>query len=163
MPGLVVQQRAAGVGRERHRDRLRSVFVSGLSLSPDDRASGRTASRRAARPKSSVAAMVSGIVATGVTWPPTPTARKRDPRLAVPQQCPIDRNAGRESRPVSARAERDLQGRGLAQGPVGGERPVVDTLQRGVVPGTDLQPRVRERSLPTKVISTSVSGRNTRC
>ena len=28
--------------------------------------------RSAASPRSSVAAMVSGIVATGVTWPPTP-------------------------------------------------------------------------------------------
>ena len=66
--------------------------------------------------------MESGIVATGVTWPPTPWARSVDARLAVLEQAEREeRRAWSQAGPAGG--ELDLQRRRLAEGPAGGERP----------------------------------------
>ena len=145
MPDLVIQHRR---GRRREPAARDLVVVLSSSARPCPSSAAivvrSICNRRAARPKSSVAAMVSGIVATGVTWPPTPTARN------VTRGSRSFKQADRQERrprvqPGPARAERDLQCRGIAQGPAGGERLVVQTLQRRRVPRLDLQPRVRQR------------------
>ena len=132
MPRLVVEEHAAGLGGQRDRGRVALRLRLGLVLVADGRGPVELEAD-AARPKSSVAATVSGIVATGVTWPPTPTARNVT-RGSRSRSRPIDRNTGRESSPVRLGAERDLQRRGLAKGPVGGERPVVEAIGAGVFP-----------------------------
>ena len=104
--------------------------------------------RRAASPRSSVAAMVSGIVATGVTWPPTPWARSVT-RGSRSFSRPSDRNDGLESRPVPSRGELDLQGRRLAERPAGGERLGVEAVELGGRTGMHVQAGPR-RSAPNR-------------
>ena len=131
VPDLVIQDGMVLVFDEREADRLALVCRPVVSLSFSSRSIVRsTCNRSADSPKSSVAPMVSGIVATGVTWAPTPTARSVT-RGSRSFSNPIERNTGRESRPVFAGLQQDLQRRRLAEDPVSGECPFVDPLQCG--------------------------------
>ena len=103
------------------------------------------------------------MVATGVTRPPTPTARKVT-RGSRSFSSPSERNAGLESQAGRPGRQQDFQRRRLAEGPPDDERPVVDAHQAsGAVPGWTVSRASAIASLPTSVSSTSVSGRKTRC
>ena len=117
--------------------------------------------RSAASPRSSVAAMVSGIVATGVTWPPTPWARSVT-RGSRSLSRPSERNVGLES--GRSRSEVSWISRVVASRSVQRAANVFGSTRSSVggAPGWT-STRVRAiGSVPTRVSSTSVSGRKIR-
>ena len=160
MPGLVIED---GPRRRRARatapsacSRLGSAFPSAWLV--------RSICRRsAASPRSSVAAMVERDRGDRRDVAADARRAERHARLAVLEQADRqERRLGVEPGPV--RGEQDLQRRRLAERPAGGERPGVDAVQRRG-PHRD-GPSGGSRaigSVPTRVSSTSVSGRKSRC
>ena len=165
VPGLMVEHRASRSEGSGRRTVVASLgLASRVSLSASSTVMVRSICKRsAARPKSSVAPTESGTVATGVTWPPTPTARKvtRGSRsLSRPER--EERGPGVEA--GLAGRQQDLERGRLAERPVGGEGPVIEPLRARA--GSRDGPSTgcpRAVSLPASVSSTSVSGRNSRC
>ena len=118
--------------------------------------------RSAARPKSSVALIASGMVAIGVTWPVVPRAR-RVTRGTRSLSNPIERKAGFDGSAVSAEVSRISS----VVASVSFQLVVNERLSArssgSVFPAWIFTWLADSGSVPTSVSSISVSGRNSRC
>ena len=161
MPRLVVQQGAAGVGRERDLHRLALRLRLGLVLVADDRAPVELEPERG---QAEVVGRGDGERDRGHRRDvgPTPTARSVT-RGSRSRSRPTDRNAGRESSPVCL--ETSETSSVVASRRVQLVAKVLSSMRfnGGVLPDWIFRRASDSGSVPTRVISTSVSGRKTRC